>query len=177
MKNVTKQNILLLSIVLGLLIIDLTSKAIMLKIFNSQPYPISNSISVLGEFFKLTYVQNFGITFGMFSSLNHPYSVILLSSTSLLALCVLIYFYKNINNIIQEKALLVAKCSLASILGGAFGNIIDRFMNGFVVDFLDFGIGQYRWYTFNFADICIVSGCIVLSIIMLVFDKQKEQSQ
>ena len=62
------------------------------------------------------------------------------------------------------------------ILGGALGNIIDRMIRGFVVDFLDFGIATYRWYTFNVADIFIVSGCILLSILIIFFEIKEDKT-
>jgi signal peptidase II len=52
--------------------------------------------------------------------------------------------------------------ALASILGGALGNLIDRLRYGHVIDFIDFYIGSWHWYTFNVADIAICVGSAVL---------------
>ena len=49
----------------------------------------------------------------------------------------------------EEWASLLIKYGLVFILSGAFGNLIDRYLNGEVVDFLDFMIGDYHWYVFN----------------------------
>ena len=53
---------------------------------------------------------------------------------------------------------------LALVLAGALGNIIDRLRYGVVVDFLDFGFGDTRWYVFNVADACVSAGVILLMI-------------
>lgn len=158
-----------------LLAVDLLIKKQILILFNSNPYPISPSKPVWGDFFRLTYVQNYGITFGIFRDLPKPYNYIVLTSTSLLALGVLFYFYKNISEMVQEKVEIYAKAALLTIFGGALGNIADRFIRGFVVDYLDFGINGYRWYTFNFADTTVVCGCIVLALLMMFFEKKQEK--
>ncbi|MCK4236065.1 MAG: signal peptidase II, partial [Candidatus Krumholzibacteria bacterium] len=51
---------------------------------------------------------------------------------------------------------------LGLILGGAFGNLIDRLTAGEVLDFIDMGIGQYRWPTYNVADIAVTVGAVIL---------------
>ena len=168
-----KYNILLIAIVLGTFSIDMYSKWLILQTFNYQPYPLSNSLSIIDIYFKLTYVQNFGITFGLLSDLPQKYTVVILSVTSSVALVILGYFYLNITKLLKEVAVPAGKIALAMIFGGALGNIIDRMIRGFVVDFLDFGIPTYRWYTFNFADVFIVSGCILLSILIMFFEIKK----
>ncbi|MEO7665106.1 MAG: signal peptidase II, partial [Candidatus Limnocylindrales bacterium] len=55
--------------------------------------------------------------------------------------------------------------TLGLLLGGAIGNAIDRLRFGYVVDFVDGGLGGFRWYTFNLADACI-SASIVLLVVM-----------
>lgn len=160
-----------------LLAIDLGIKQLILNFFQSEPYPISQSKEVLGSFFRLTYVQNRGITFGFFRDLPKPWSVVVLTATSLIALGVLGYFYKNISRFLVEKAHASARFALLTIFGGALGNITDRLIRGFVVDYLDFGIGTLRWYTFNFADICVVSGCIAMAVLMVFFEKKEPSAR
>ena len=58
------------------------------------------------------------------------------------------------------------------ILGGALGNLCDRFWHGYVVDFIDFYIRQWHWYTFNLADSFITIGAIIMFITL--FFSQKE---
>lgn len=52
--------------------------------------------------------------------------------------------------------------ALACILGGAIGNLIDRLVRGHVVDFFDFYVQEWHWYTFNIADIGISAGAVIL---------------
>jgi signal peptidase II len=61
---------------------------------------------------------------------------------------------------------------LGLVLGGAFGNLIDRIATGKVVDFIDMGIGSLRWPTYNFADIAVTIGAVFL---IFGFALQKEQ--
>lgn len=56
------------------------------------------------------------------------------------------------------------KVALGLVLGGAWGNLLDRIRLGHVVDFIDFYIGQWHWYTFNVADIAICIGAVLLAI-------------
>ncbi len=56
---------------------------------------------------------------------------------------------------------------LSLVLGGAIGNLIDRILYGKVVDFIDFSIGKFHWYTFNVADSSLTVGIIVIFLISL----------
>ena len=56
----------------------------------------------------------------------------------------------------------LGRTGLALILGGAVGNAVDRVLHGAVIDFLDFGVGSLRWYTFNLADACVTTGAGLL---------------
>ncbi len=160
---------MLIGISLSIFALDMYTKWLILQQFDYQPYYMTGeSISVWGNFFKLTYVQNYGITFGMFNDFSNIFIVLLITSS--LALGVLVYFYINIQKILKPQGIPAGKIALAMIFGGALGNIIDRMMRGFVVDFLDFGTATYRWYTFNVADVFIVSGCILLGLLMILFE-------
>lgn len=172
-----KKNILFLLIAPIITILDLTVKNWVLTYTKDQPYPISNSIEVSGDFFRITYVRNYGITFGLLNNLPMAYTKVILSITSLAALWILFYFYRNLHTLVQEKAYNASKVALMMIFGGAMGNIIDRILHGFVVDFLDFGINSYRWYTFNIADTFIVSGCILLGLMMTIFPEPSQKNQ
>ncbi len=170
--------VVLVAISLSIFALDMYSKWAILQMFEYMPYfKTGESVSVWGNFFKLTYVQNYGITFGMLNNLDKNYMLAVLTVTSSLALGVLVYFYTNIQKILKPQGIPAGKIALAMIFGGALGNIIDRIMRGFVVDFLDFGTATYRWYTFNVADVFIVSGCILLGLMMILFEIKEDHQK
>ncbi len=114
-------------------------------------------ISVIGSFFRLVYVENYGIAFGMFKNKTSFFII----TQMLIALVVLYVIYK-----FRYKSIGMTVC-LSMILGGAIGNLIDRIRLGYVIDFLSFSIFPP---VFNIADSAIVVGAILLSL-MLVFSK------
>ena len=87
-----------------------------------------------------------------------------------MALYVVWHFLKN-----EAKDDPVAQVTLFAILGGAFGNIIDRFFYDAVIDFLDVYIGSYHWPAFNIADSAISVGVCFLLLRMLFFSKKESQ--
>jgi len=118
-----------------------------------------SKINVLGDFFRIIFIENPGIAFGLDTSDYHIYVTIL---TIIAVLFLSIYLYSLIKKNSYEKL------SMSLILGGALGNLIDRilvFIPQFnyrgVIDFIDIGIGHYRWYTFNIADAAITLGLII----------------
>jgi signal peptidase II len=122
------------------------------------------SVSIVDNFLDLTYVENKGAAFGLFSNIDSMFRIPFLTLVALLALIFIVYIYLKLS---QEERM--TRLSLSFVLGGAIGNIYDRFLHGYVVDFID--VHYYRlftWPTFNFADIVISigAGLIVLSLII-----------
>ena len=118
-----------------------------------------NYINVLGDNLRFVFVENPGIAFGIDTS---NYAALVTSITFLAVICISIYLYFLIKSNHFERF------PIAFILGGAIGNFIDRFLtvancNGYngVVDFIDIGIYNYRWYTFNVADLAITIGLFI----------------
>ena len=117
--------------------------------------------------FQIVHGVNTGSAFGLFSDYT-----LLLTIGSLVGIgFVLYFFYKNSFNVIWMRI------SLSLIVGGALGNFIDRFFAAFkimdyrgVIDFIDVGINNYRFYIFNFADSFITIG-IILYIISFIIIK------
>ncbi|MFQ6615469.1 MAG: signal peptidase II [Fidelibacterota bacterium] len=110
------------------------------------------SIPVLGSFFRLTYVENSGIAFGI----NFRGGPVIFTVTSVVATLVVIGYAWKYRH--RELSL---RLSLALIAGGAVGNVIDRLLFGKVVDFLDFSFGAFHWPVFNVADSCVTVGIIL----------------
>ena len=137
-----------------LIIIDQAIKWISrTKLTKFESYP------VIDGFFHFTYVENRGAAFGMLQ--NKTWFFVLIT---LVVVGYMIYF-TNKNKNIDKKLTFV----LSIITAGAIGNLIDRIWLGFVVDMFDFrGIWQF---VFNFADICVVVGGILL-IFLIIKDKE-----
>lgn len=120
-----------------------------------------NSIDVVG-IFRLSRVENPGAAFGLLP--NHQLIFLI---TTFIAVSLIIIYYRRLKP--HERAV---KLALGLELGGAMGNLIDRIFFGQVTDFIDFRI----WPVFNFADIAIVLGLIILgwAIICSYGDEQQE---
>jgi signal peptidase II len=129
------------------------------------------SVQVLGDWFRLTRVHNFGMSFGIFNNGGQPGPMKwVLLAFSLFALGFLVWMYvKNSTRVVERMA-------IGFIMGGAAGNFIDRFHPGYVVDFLDFGIGNLRFFTFNVSDCGITFGLALLLIVMMI-DEQKKKKE
>ena len=123
------------------------------------------TVQVVGDFFRLTYVENSGIVFGIKVGGALPLFTVL----SIVATILILYYF------FRERANhLGVRISLALILGGAVGNLIDRLVFGRVVDFLDFGVGEYRFFVFNVADSAVTVG-VVLFLLLTTFILPRRQ--
>jgi len=121
---------------------------------------LHTSVPVLGDFFRLNYVENSGIVFGIKVGGALPLFTILSVVATIL---ILYYLYRERTNH------LMIRVSLALVLGGAVGNLIDRLVFGKVADFLDFGVGQYRFFVFNVADSAVTVGVILFLFLTTFF--------
>lgn len=106
-------------------------------------------------FFDLRYTQNFGVSLGMFTANSAEMRFGLIGVTALIATGVLVWM-------LREKSH-GDVFALALVLGGALGNIRDRIGGGFVIDYADLHIGQWRpFLIFNLADAAITIGVLIL---------------
>lgn len=118
---------------------------------------LHEQIVVIPNFFNLTLIYNPGVAFGMGAELGDGIRQVVLA---LLAGCALIgIFYFLVKDYMYDR---VAQVSIALVVGGGVGNIIDRVSLGRVVDFLDFYYGSYHWPAFNVADSAICVGVVIL---------------
>jgi signal peptidase II len=120
-------------------------------------YLRQNDARELTSYFNLVLAFNPGAAFGILSTLATGTRRIVLGATTLIALGVVISL--ALSPAYKSK---IARAALALILGGALGNIIDRFRLGVVVDFLDFHWQAWHWPAFNLADSSICVGVAVL---------------
>ena len=113
------------------------------------------SIPVIPKFFHLTYVTNDGMAFG----LNFPFGTYIFLAISIIFTGFIFWYLWTI-----KDDGIVIRVGIGLILAGAIGNLIDRVFLGFVVDFLDFMIGDFHWYVFNFADSYVTIGMGFVSV-------------
>jgi signal peptidase II len=140
-----KRDFIFFTITLLVLIIDQLT-----KYFVKANLTLSESVPVINNIFHITLIQNFGISFGMLnvSALRWIFVII-----TVIIVGIILYYYKQI----KKQFPLI--CT-ALILGGALGNLMDRILLGFIVDFIDFRI----WPAFNIADAAITLGVIALIV-------------
>lgn len=106
-------------------------------------------------FFDFTRTNNYGVSLGMFEATSMEMRWILVAATAIIALVVLVWM-------MREK-LLGEILALGLVLGGAMGNIRDRYMYGYVIDYADFHIGDFRpFLIFNVADAAITIGVVII---------------
>ncbi|MCF8092515.1 MAG: signal peptidase II [Desulfotignum sp.] len=159
-----KKELIRLSLVSGIVIFadQATKKLIMATL------ALHEQIVVIDNFFNITHVLNPGGAFGFFatqSQLVRKIVFLLLSSVVALFIC---WFYSRV-----ARTHLFLSYGLALIFGGAVGNLVDRFLYGHVVDFLDLYIGTAHWPAFNVADSAISIGMVIL-IYHVVFKKMPD---
>lgn len=112
-------------------------------------------------FLNLVLVWNKGVTFGLLNKFDHRYV-----EYFLIAVAAVIVFL--LGRWLWRTYSLLVTYALGLIMGGAFGNVIDRLRFGAVLDFLDFYYRDYHWYAFNVADAAIVTGVGLLVLDNLI---------
>lgn len=136
------------------LILDQVTKYIII-----EKLPISSEIEVIRGFFYITHVKNTGAAFGLFQDSTRTLTII-----SIVAIVLII-----ILKIMLKLNYAFYNVSLGFILGGALGNLIDRYFVGEVTDFLNFTF----WPVFNIADSFIIIGfCLIIILILREYFKK-----
>ena len=143
------------------LLIDLISKRLVLNLLIEN-----QSFEIIENFFSLTYVKNTGVAFSMIEG----YFPLIVIVTVIILFMLFKYIKDGINNSVELV-------SYGFIIGGAVGNLVDRIIMGYVVDFFDFNIFGYQAPIFNVADIFIVVGVLMLIIFGRNGDKYEVNSK
>ena len=143
-------------IVIFTLFLDQVSKRIVVE--NIEIFANNLEIS---KYFNLVYVENRGVSFGMFSEHDKSFYFGILS---MLVSAYIIYLLAKSNEQIESLG-------LSLILGGAIGNGVDRLYYGYVVDFIDLHLSNLHWPAFNFADTFITIGAIIF-VFSIFLDKK-----
>lgn len=114
-------------------------------------------IPILGDVLTLDYTQNTGVAFSLFAG----QSILFLLISGAVLLVAVLYWR------VRDTGGLVLKLTFGLILGGAAGNLIDRFTRAFVVDFIHFQIpGHFDWPVFNVADSAVSVGVVLLAYLL-----------
>lgn len=108
-------------------------------------------------FLDLTHIHNFGISFGLLSGVFSSWLIIIVG---LLVVAFIYYLMTGAKETLEKSGLFIIIC-------GALSNIIDRTVNGYVIDYIYFHFNNFSWPAFNFADIYITIGIIMIMVNML----------
>ncbi len=159
-----------LMIIAGIVFLDQLTK--WLTVINLD---LGESVTVIEGFFNFKYVRNTGAAFSMFDEPDERWIFMTISTVAIIAM--FIYLFKNRKG---DRLLCVA---LSFIVGGGLGNMVDRTLLGYVVDFLDFIIWHtpegrpVHFATFNVADtfVCVGVGLFALAIILEEIRESKKE--
>ena len=144
----------------SVLLIDFLSKNKIISIFKDG---IVEKIYV-NEYLDFILVFNTGISYGLFSGGGDFQKWILISLSILIIIFLL--------SLIRNESTILSKLSISFIIGGALGNVLDRFTYGAVVDFISLHARGFSWYIFNIADMFIVLGVILFILSQFILSKK-----
>lgn len=144
-----------IGLALTIVVLDQLTKAWLVSLISP-----GEMIRVVDDWVRLIHTQNSGALFGMFQD-----QAILFGLASIGVVALIVWYHGSSG---RNTLLSVA---LGLLLGGALGNMLDRLRLGYVVDFVDLGIGDLRWYTFNVADAAISTAILLLILMALLPDR------
>lgn len=149
-------------IVVGLFVFALDQIAKAAVVARLGPDASKHTIEVLGSLLRLSYVTNSGAAFGLFTDKTIVFAIIG---------CIAVPFFVFSRGFLEVDHPFL-RFVMGLLLGGTLGNLVDRIRIGYVVDYIDFGLGATRFYTFNVADCAFVVGIIILSAYLLFWPDQ-----
>ena len=150
--------IAILAIVIGSVALDQITKAIVVS-----NMALHEEIAFLPGFMRFYHTQNTGAAFSMLS--GHRWVFMVFSVVAMGLIVYLLYRFYGRHPMLSV--------SLAAVLGGGIGNMIDRVLNGYVVDFLDFQFMEFA--VFNVADIFVTCGTVALAVYILFVEPRVEK--
>ncbi len=156
LKSLTQTGLRFLWISLIVLILDQWTK---IAVMNSMD--LYQSIQVL-PFFNFTYVHNYGAAFSFLGDAG-GWQRWFFTAIAVAVSMAIFWWLKQ-----SPKQQTLLPVAFSFILGGALGNVYDRLAYGYVVDFLDFYVGQWHWPAFNIADSAIFIGAALLIVDMFI---------
>jgi signal peptidase II len=144
--------------IVGVVIVDQLTKEIVRRQLPLHGDPVQ----IIPGLLDLTHVQNSGAAFGLLNSVDFAYKPVAMIAIAALALVAIAAYATQLG--FHER---LARTGLSLILGGAFGNLIDRALFGHVVDFVDVYWGASHFWAFNVADAAITIGAVFVLLDMI----------
>ena len=138
------------------------------KLYIAQTLSLHTMITVIENFFTITYLRNKGAAFGMLAS--SPWRLPFFILVSLIAVVVIVMIIRKLRD--DQK---LAAFSLSLIFAGALGNLVDRISYGEVIDFIYVHWYEHYWPAFNVADSAICVGVFLLALDMIREERQQKQ--
>ena len=160
MIKVSKEYLIVIASSSSVFLIDLLSKNKIISIFKDG---VIEKIYV-NDYLDFILVFNTGISYGLFSG-GGDFQKWILISLSILIIIFLLSFVRN-------ESTILSKLGISFIIGGALGNVFDRFTYGAVVDFISLHAKGFSWYIFNIADMFIVLGVILFILSQFILSKK-----
>ena len=146
-----------LSVIFGVIVIDQVSKLAVKRLL-----PLHESRSLIPNLLDFTHVQNTGAAFGLLNAADFPYKSAVMIVIAIVALVAISLYARQLGT--HER---LSRIGLALILGGALGNLTDRAVSGYVVDFVDVYWGEAHFWAFNLADAAISIGAVLVLLDMI----------
>lgn len=153
--------IMVIAVIAAVILVDQISKILVLA------YLYEEQIDLIEGVLRFTYVENRGMAFGLLADHRWIFLICSVVGIGLIAFYLFRYVHRNLSRV-----------SLALIIGGGIGNMIDRLRLGFVVDFIDFCAFDFWVWVFNVADaaVCVGAALFVLDLILeMVADIKKNK--
>jgi len=167
--QIRKKNYLIVILITFLVFgLDQITKYLVCKLL-----PLHSQVEAIHGFLTIIHIRNAGVAFGLLKGFGSQYKVFSLMLISAITIFLLVFIITQI-----KKNDWIQMVSLSLVLGGAVGNLIDRFRFGEVIDFIDVHWKSvYHWPTFNFADSAITVGIIIIVIYELFRPKRQPQTK
>lgn len=143
--------------IVGIILLDQVTKFAV-----RSTIPLYAKRSIIPNLLDFTHVQNTGAAFGVLNAADFPFKSIVMILVAALALVAISLYARQLGH--EER---LSRYGLAFILGGALGNLIDRAISNYVVDWVDVYWGNAHFWAFNVADAAITVGAILVLLEMI----------
>lgn len=148
------RNVVILTILVANIGCDQISKQVVRKHVGFYEH-----ISVIQDYFTITYVENTGAFLSIGSNLPNTFKILILSVIPLIALMFGVFYI-----LVKRNLTLLSSLALSFAIGGGIGNIYDRLVHGSVTDFMHINFGFFQTGIFNMADVSIMTGMFIFLV-------------